>query len=65
MHTILTSPDILEPAIEISPSGYPSSDGGSSFQLMKTEEEEKAKEVKKKSRKYRGTTGKIVEGGCG
>ena len=55
--------DLVDPASDVSPDSYPSSDGGGSFQLMKAEEG-RVKEEKKKSRKYRGATEEILEGMC-
>ena len=45
---------------DVSPAGYLSADGGSSFQLTKTEGEG----AKKRTRKYRGATEEALEGVC-
>ena len=51
----------LQETLELSPGGYPSSDGGSGFQLMK--EKERPREGKKRARKYRGlVTEEALEG---
>ena len=55
--------------LDMSPGDYLSSDGGSGFQLMKTDgdtekprEGREGREGKKRSRKYRGATEEILAG---